>query len=98
MCLFNMWPLISGGLFIAAANTMVVIAPILYLEGAREFRGLPPRNWFAYAACAAVIAAVFYFDYAAPSLHLRVYLVSSFMGIVFTLASYPIAEGKCARA
>jgi two-component system, cell cycle sensor histidine kinase and response regulator CckA len=94
MCLFNMWPLISGGLFIAAANTMVVIAPILYLEGAREFRGLPPRNWFGYAACAAVIAAVFYFDYAAPSLHLRVYLVSSFMGIVFTLASIQLLKGS----
>ena len=94
MCLFNMWPLTSGGLFIAAANTMVVIAPVLYLEGAREFRGLPPRNWIAYAACAAVIAAVFYFDYAAPSLHLRVYLVSSFMGIVFTIASFQLLKGS----
>ena len=94
MCLFNMWPLTSGGLFIAAANTMVVIAPILYLEGAREFRGLPPRNWLAYAACAAVIAAVFYFDYAAPNLHLRVYFVSSFMGIVLTLASIQLLKGS----
>ena len=94
MCLFNMWPLTSGGLFIVAANTMVVIAPVLYLEGAREFRGLPPRSWFAYAACAVVIAAVFYFDYAAPSLHLRVYLVSSFMGIVFTVASVQLLTGS----
>jgi PAS domain S-box-containing protein len=94
MCLFNMWPLTSGGLFIAAANTMVVIAPLLYLEGAREFRGLRPRNWLAYAACAAVIAAVFYFDYATPSLHLRVYLVSLFMGIVFTLASVQLLKGS----
>jgi two-component system, cell cycle sensor histidine kinase and response regulator CckA len=94
MCLFNMWPLASGGLFIGAANTMVVIAPILYLEGAREFRGLPPRNWFAYAACAAVIAAIFYFDYATPSLRLRVYSVSSFMGIVFTLASIQLLKGS----
>ncbi|MGA7239193.1 MAG: PAS domain-containing protein [Bryobacteraceae bacterium] len=94
MCLFNMWPLTSDGLFIAAANTMVVIAPIFYLEGAREFRGLPPRNWLVYAAGAAVIGAVFYFDYAAPSLHLRVYLVSSFMGVVFALASIQLLNGS----
>src|SRR5215471_6176858 len=64
MCLFNMWPLTSGGLFIAAANSMAVIAPVLYLEGAREFRGIAPRSQFAYAACAVVILAIFYFDYA----------------------------------
>src|SRR5215469_5147013 len=93
MCLFNMWPLTSAGLFIAAANTMAVIAPILYWEGAREFRGIAPRNRLAWAACAAVILAVFFFDYAAPSLNLRVYLVSSFMGIVFTFASVQLLKG-----
>src|SRR5215467_15908169 len=61
MCLFNMGPLTSGGLFIALANTMAVIAPVLYLEGAREFRGIAPRNGLVWAACAAVIAAIFYF-------------------------------------
>jgi two-component system, cell cycle sensor histidine kinase and response regulator CckA len=94
MCLFNMWPLTSGGLFIALANTMAVIAPVLYLEGAREFRGIAPRNRLVYLACAAVIAAVFYFDYAAPSLHLRVYLVSSFMGIVFAFASAQLLKAS----
>jgi two-component system, cell cycle sensor histidine kinase and response regulator CckA len=94
MCLFNMWPLTSGGLFIAAANTMAVIAPILYLEGAREFRGVTPRNRLSYLACAVVIVAVFYFDYAAPSLHLRVYLVSSFMGIIFAFASVQLLKGN----
>jgi PAS domain S-box-containing protein len=94
MCLFNMWPLTSGGLFIVAANAMAVIAPVLYLEGAREFRGIAPRHWLAWAACTAVIAAVFYFDYAAPSLNLRVYLVSSFMGIAFAFASVQLLKGN----
>ena len=94
MCLFNMWPLTYPGFFIALANTMAVVAPVLYLEGAREFRGIAPRNGLVWAACAAVIAAIFYFNYAAPSLHLRVYLVSSFMGIVFTFASVQLLKAS----
>jgi two-component system, cell cycle sensor histidine kinase and response regulator CckA len=94
MCVFNLWPLTAGSILIAASNTMVVIAPVLYLEGAREFRGLPPRSGLAYAALAIVIAAVFYFDYAAPSLIIRVYLVSSFMGIVFTITSIQLLKGN----
>jgi two-component system, cell cycle sensor histidine kinase and response regulator CckA len=94
LCLFNMWPLTTGGVFTALANTMAVIAPVLYMEGAREFRGFPTSNRYAYWACAVVIVAVFYFDYAAPSLHLRVYLVSSFMGVIFTLASIQLLHGS----
>jgi two-component system cell cycle sensor histidine kinase/response regulator CckA len=94
ICVFNMWPLTAGGAFVAVANTLVVIAPILYLEGAREFRGLPPRNPVVYAAGAAVIAAVLYFHYLAPNLKLRVYLVSSFMGIVFTFTAIQLLKGN----
>jgi PAS domain S-box-containing protein len=94
MCLFNMGPLTSGGLFVALANTMAVVAPVLYLEGAREFRDIVPRTWLPWAACAVVILAIFYFDYAAPSLYLRIYLVSSFMGIVFTFASVQLLKGN----
>jgi hypothetical protein len=40
------------------ANTGIVLASILYLEGAREFRGLAPRSWLAYMGGVVAIGAV----------------------------------------
>ena len=41
-----------------SANAGIAIASILYLEGAREFRGLAPRSGLAYVGGAVSIGAV----------------------------------------
>src|SRR6516162_7939113 len=40
-----------------SANTGIALASILYLEGAREFRGLAPRSWLAYMGDVVAIGA-----------------------------------------
>jgi PAS domain S-box-containing protein len=87
LCLMGLRPFAPDWISIVGANALVVIASILYLEGARQFVGLAPRNWLAYAAGLLAVTAVAYFDYAVPSLNARVSLVSSFMGILLLLTS-----------
>jgi hypothetical protein len=41
-----------------SANTGIALASILYLEGAREFRGLSPRSWLAYMGGVVAIGAL----------------------------------------
>ena len=51
----------SGWVNTVSADAGVAMAFILYLEGAREFRGLLPRNWLAYAGGVVAIGAVAFF-------------------------------------
>jgi PAS domain S-box-containing protein len=69
------------------ADTGAVLASILYLEGVREFRGVAPRSWLAYAGGAVAIGAVVFFLYVVPNMNARAAVMSTFLGIVLALAS-----------
>jgi two-component system cell cycle sensor histidine kinase/response regulator CckA len=79
--------LASDWITIIAANTLLVIVSILYLEGAREFRGLRPRLWMPYAAGAVTIAGLAFYNYVVPSVNARISLISAFLGIVSMFTS-----------
>jgi signal transduction histidine kinase len=85
--LSSLRPLAPDWVSIVAANALIVISTVLYMEGAREFRGLAPRVWFVYPAGAAAIGAVAYFDYIVRSLNARVAVMSSFIAATLMLAS-----------
>ena len=72
---------------VVGANVLLTIASILYLEGARQFRGLRPRVWPAYAAGGLAVLAIVYFDYFRPSVNAQVVVISSLMGILGLLCS-----------
>jgi hypothetical protein len=69
-------------LSVVGANTFVTIAAILYLEGARQFRGLRPRVWSTYAAGGLAVLSIVYYDYLRPSVNARVIVISSLTGIL----------------
>jgi PAS domain S-box-containing protein len=72
---------------VVCADSLIVMASILYLEGAWLLTGTRPRKWFAYAGGAFTILAVVFFDYVVPSLNARAVVMSAFMAIVFTFTS-----------
>jgi hypothetical protein len=79
-------------LSVVGANTVVTIAAILYLEGARQFRGLRPRVWPMYAAGGLAVLAIVYFDYLRPNVNARVIVISSLTGIVGLLCSLTLLK------
>ena len=87
LCLSSLRPLAPDWISIVIANTLIIISAVLYLEGAREFRGLPPPVWFIYIAGIATVGAVAFFDYAVPSLNVRLAVMSSFLCTTQILAS-----------
>jgi PAS domain S-box-containing protein len=91
--LLRMRPAAPDWLSIVTANALLVLAAIFYLEGAREFRGLEPRNWFVYAAGAFTIGGVAFFRYAVPNLNARAALMSAFLGIVLMLVAIRLLRG-----
>jgi hypothetical protein len=72
---------------IVVANSGIAVAAILYLEGAREFRGLIPRSRLAYTGGVAAIGAVVFYCYSVPSMNARAVVMSAFLGIVLTAVS-----------
>src|SRR5215469_1766632 len=70
-----------------SADAGIAIASILYLEGAREFRGLAPRSGLAYVGGAVTIGAVTFYCYVVPNMNARAVLMSTFLGIVLALVS-----------
>jgi len=83
---------------IIAANTLFVLASILYLEGTRAFRGWQPRLRFLYAVAGFTVMVVAYFDYIVPSLNARAFVVSLFVGIVFILCSVALLKNRPERS
>src|SRR5271166_1473848 len=63
LALLLLRPVAPDWISVVAANILMVASSISLLEGTREFRGLPPRVWAAYAAGALAILALMYFDY-----------------------------------
>jgi PAS domain S-box-containing protein len=70
-----------------SANAGIAIASILYLEGAREFRGLAPRSGLAYVGGAVSIGAVTFYCYVVPNMNARAVVMSTFLGIILALVS-----------
>src|SRR5215467_9345459 len=70
-----------------SADAGFAIASILYLEGAREFRGLAPRSEPAYVGGAVAIGAVAFYCYVVPNMNARAVVMSAFLGIILALVS-----------
>jgi len=78
---------------IVAANGVLVLASILCLEGARQFRGLEPRRGFVYASGAAAIGGVAFFLYVVPDLNIRAIVMSMWLGLVLGHAATILLRG-----
>jgi len=74
------WASFLGGTVFAA------LAPILVLDGTRQFCGRRPRLSAAYASGAAVIIGSLVFTYVWPSANLRIFLVNGHIGTLFLLS------------
>ena len=85
-------PLAPDWISIVGANMLIAASSILYLEGARDFRGMPPRRRVVYASSGITVAAVAFFDYVVPSLNARVAAMSSFLGITLILAAFTLLK------
>jgi PAS domain S-box-containing protein len=70
-----------------SADAGIAIASILYLEGAREFRGLAPRSGLAYVGGAVTIGAVAFYCYVVPNMNARAVVMSTFLGIILALVA-----------
>jgi PAS domain S-box-containing protein len=87
LCLLATRPTAPDWLSMVVANGVGAFGALLYLEGAREFRGLLPHSWFASAGCVVTTAAVALFVYVVPNQNGRAAVMSAFIGIVLLLAS-----------
>jgi signal transduction histidine kinase/ActR/RegA family two-component response regulator len=70
--LFSLRSILSDWWTMVAANILAMMVSILVLEAAREFRGLRPRTWQAYAWGACSLAVIFYFRYVAHDMNVRI--------------------------
>jgi PAS domain S-box-containing protein len=86
-------PTAPDWLSMVVANAVGAFGALLYLEGAREFRGLLPHSWFASAGCVVTTAAVAFFVYVVPNQNGRAAVMSAFIGIVLLLASLTLLRG-----
>jgi len=87
LCLLALRGLAPDWASVVCADSLIVIASILYLEGARQFLGLRPRNWLTCAGGFLAVIAVAFFDYVVPSLNARGTVMSSFMAIIFIITA-----------
>jgi PAS domain S-box-containing protein len=62
---------------------VLVLASILHLEGAYEFRALSVRRRFVYTGGVVAIGGVAFFLYIVPNLNARAAIVSAFLAVVF---------------
>jgi signal transduction histidine kinase/ActR/RegA family two-component response regulator len=87
LLLFSLRSILTDWWTMVAANILAVFVTILVLEAAREFRGLPPRVWQAYAGGACGLATIFYFRYVVNNLNVRVLVAAVTMGVIGLLAA-----------
>jgi len=87
IALYSLRPQAPDWITVLAANAFLFLASVLYLEGVREFRALPPRFLPAYAAAAAALTVIVYFDYRAPNLNIRAAVVGLFVAFMLALAA-----------
>ncbi|HET6957030.1 MAG TPA: PAS domain S-box protein [Vicinamibacterales bacterium] len=72
---------------VLGANGVLLWASLLYLEGARAFRGLPPHHWSASAGGLATMGIVALFTYGVPTLNGRAAAMSAYLAIVSQLTA-----------
>src|SRR5262245_13294088 len=85
--LANLRPAAPNWLTMVVANTVLAGAAILYLDGAREFRGLPRVRWPLYAGGVLTLGTLMFFLYVVPSLNARSAVMSAFLALVTGITS-----------
>jgi signal transduction histidine kinase len=92
MPLFTLRSVVPDWISVMGANTLIVASSILFLEGIREFRGVPPRVWPVYPAAGLTILLVMFYDYVVPSVNYRIAAISSFVAIIAVLCSIALLK------
>ena len=95
--LLSLRPKAPDWVSIVSGNSVIVIAAILYFEGARDFRGLSPRRWPTYLGGLVTIGVLVFFLYGVPSLNARATVMSAFLAIIFGLTALTLLRGVGAR-
>jgi PAS domain-containing protein len=90
LLLLNLRPNAPDWLSMVAANAVLVLASILYFEGAREVRGLLPSHRAVYFGGIVTIGTLTFFLYIVPNLNARAAVTSTFLAGIFALASITI--------
>jgi PAS domain S-box-containing protein len=81
--LLSLRPKAPDWVSMVSANAVLALGAILFFEGAREFRGLPPRVWPTYVGGLATMGILAYFLYGVPNLNARAAVMSTFLGVLF---------------
>jgi len=85
LCLLSLRPAAPDWVSVVSANAVLLMAAILFFEGAREFGGLSPRLWQTYVGGLATLGVLGYFLYAVPDLNARSAVTSAFLSVIFVL-------------
>lgn len=91
--LMSLRPTAPGWISILGANAVIAFASILYVEGAREFRGLPPRRGLLYAGSVVAVGAVAFFLHVVPSVNARAAVMPAFLAGVLLRGSMTLLRG-----
>jgi signal transduction histidine kinase len=78
---------------VVSANNALVVSAILYVEGAREFRGLSPRRWLDYLGGLAAIGVLAFFTSVDPNPNVRTVVGSAYLAIMFMLTAITLLRG-----
>jgi signal transduction histidine kinase len=76
------------------ANGVFLLASVLYLEGARAFRDLPPRSWSVYSGVLVTIGGVGVFTYVVPSMNGRAALMSTALAVLYLLTAFALLHAS----
>jgi signal transduction histidine kinase/ActR/RegA family two-component response regulator len=87
LLLFSLRSILTDWVTMVVANTLAMIVSILVLEAAREFRGMRPRTWQAYAGGSVSLATILYFRYVENNLNVRVLVAAVAMGFMILFAA-----------
>lgn len=87
LLLFGLRGFIPDFFSLACANAIAIMAAILFLEGIREFRGLPARHWPAIVMGSLTFVAVLHFAYVAPNRGARVLALSLYLSMLGLLSA-----------
>ena len=77
LLLFSFRTILPDFVTIVVANTISLTTAVLVLEAAREFRGLKPRVWQAWAGAGVSILGLIFFRYVVNNLNIRALIAST---------------------
>jgi PAS domain S-box-containing protein len=75
-------------------NITLVVATVLYADGARRFRGRPTGRGFVYGGGALTLVAYAFFLYVVPRANSRAAVISTFMGVVLLVAARALLDRR----